>query len=168
MSGTRTLVGSLAILAFVAGCQSQAPEFSEAEAAGVRANIEAYARTGLANDWEAWGETLAPDVVFMPPNEPPRLGREAAVAFARAFPKITSLTITPEEVTGRGDLAYARGKYSYAATLADGQAISDSGSFLQIHRRQADGAWLYTEAIWHADSPSPPAPEAAPTAASSP
>lgn len=159
----RSAALGLTLLASLAGCRPQAtPELSSADAAAVRANIDAYASAALAGDWDAWGKTLADDVVYMPPNQAPLLGRDAAVSFGKSFPKITSLTITPEDVTGRADLAYARGKYSYAATLPDGSAVSESGSFLEIHRRQADGTWLHSQVMWHADSPPPPAPAPVP------
>lgn len=149
----------LTLLAFLAGCQPAAtPELSSADVAAVRATIDTYAKTALAGDWDAWGKTLATDVVYMPPNQPPLLGRDAAVAFGKSFPKITSMSITPEDITGRADLAYVRGKYSYSAALPDGTAVSESGVFLEIHRRQADGSWPYTQAIWHADSPPAPPP----------
>ena len=151
----------VALLALGGACRPGAPALSPPDVAAVRAGVDTYIRTALAGDWDAWGKTLATDVVYMPPNQAPLMGRDAAVAFGKAFPKLTSVTATAEEVTGRGDLAYARGKYSYAATLADGSAIRESGSFLEIHRRQADGTWLHTHVIWHADSP-PPAPAPAP------
>lgn len=154
----RGLAIGLSLLASLAACRPAAPELPDADVAAIRANIDAYVRTALAGDWDAWGKTLATDVVYMPPNQPALLGREAVVAFGKSFPKLTRLSVTPEDVTGRGDLAYARGKYSYAATLPDGSTISESGSFLEIHRRQADGSWLYTQLIWHADSPPAPAP----------
>jgi ketosteroid isomerase-like protein len=145
-------------------------ELSDEDVATIRAAMDTYVQHALAGDWDAWGTILAPDIVYMPPNQAPVLGREAAVAFGKAFPKITSLTSTPEEIEGRGDLAYVRGKYSFSATLPDGQSLSENGSYLEIHRRQPDGAWPFTHLIWHSNSapPPPPALEVTPTAAPSP
>ena len=144
-------------LVSLSACQTPSAELSDADVAAVRANIAEYVRTALAGEWDAWGRTLATDVAYMPPSQAPIMGRDAAVTFGKSFPKLTSLSVSPEDVRGRGDVAYARGKYSYAATLPDGSSASESGSFLDIHRRQPDGSWLYTHAIWHSDSP-PPAP----------
>jgi ketosteroid isomerase-like protein len=129
------------------------PAFSDADAAAVRANIEEYRLTALAGQWDAWGATLTADVIALPPNQAPLIGREAAVAFGKAFPKLTSFTVTVDEVTGQGDLAYTRGTYAFTATTPDGASMNDGGSFLEIHRRQADGSWPYYRWIWHSDSP---------------
>lgn len=148
----RRLILALLLATFVAACQ-RATEFSSADEAAIRATIDEYVRAALAADWPAWGKTLGNDVVYMPPNHAPLIGREAAVAFAKTFPKLTSFTVTVEDVSGRGDLAYARGKYSFAGTLPDGSNVSENGSFLEVHRRQPDGTWPYTHAIWHSDAP---------------
>jgi len=136
----------------------QTPAFSDADAAAVRANIEEYRLAALGGQWDAWGSTLTADVIACPPNQAPLVGREAAVAFGKAFPKLTSFTITVDEVTGQGDLAYARITYAFTAAMADGTSLNEKGSSIEIHRRQADGSWPYHRLIWHSDSPTPPAP----------
>ena len=69
--------------------------------------------------------------------------------------RFTSLTVSVDEVTGQGAIAYARGLSAIPATLADGSSFSERGSFLEIHRRGADGDWPYTRLIWGPDSPPP-------------
>jgi ketosteroid isomerase-like protein len=137
-------------------------ELSDADVAAIRATMDEYIRAVLAADSEAWGKTLASDVVYMPPNQPPIVGRTGAVAFLEAFPKVNRLETTQVNVAGRLDLAYAQGKFSFSATLPDGSAIDDGGSFLQIHRRQADQTWLISHLIWNSDAPPAPVPEPAP------
>jgi ketosteroid isomerase-like protein len=139
----------------VAGCRQPSAEISSEDAAGVRAQIDEYVRASLAGDIQAWGNTLAPDAVTMPPNAAPLEGREAAIEWFKGFPKITSFTVEPTEVTGSGDVAYARGTYTFTAALPDGSSVTDRGSFLEIHRRAADGTWPYTRLIWHSDTPPP-------------
>ena len=56
---------------------------------GVEAQIETYRQAILAADWDAWGNTLTEDVFLSPPNATPVAGREAAVAWVKAFPTIT-------------------------------------------------------------------------------
>jgi ketosteroid isomerase-like protein len=162
MPATRRLAGTLSLLALLCGCQPAAPAFTDADAAAVRGNIDDYVRAALAADWEAWGNTLAEDVVFMPPNQAPLVGRDAAVSYVRAFPRLTAFTATPAEVAGQGDAAWVRGTYSLTVALPDGTPMQESGSFLEVHRRQPDGTWRYTHSMWHSDSPAAP-PAASPT-----
>jgi uncharacterized protein (TIGR02246 family) len=144
----------MAMLSSVA-CKAPPSELSEADVAAIRAQINTYVSTALAGDWEAWGRLLAPDYVQMSPGQPPVVGREAVLALARTWPRLTSFTVTIDEIAGQGDLAYARGTYQEAGTLPDGSAMSDRGKWLQIHRRQADGTWLYTRLLYHSDVPAP-------------
>ena len=142
---------TLLLAVFLGGCRSAATSFSDADAAAIRVQIKKYADAALAADWDAWGQTLAPDVIALPPNSPPIVGRDAAVAYARTYPKLTRLVETVDEVVGTADLAYARGRYSLGATLPDGSTVTDDGSFLRIHRRAADGSWPHVRWIWHSD-----------------
>jgi uncharacterized protein (TIGR02246 family) len=122
----------------------------------IRAVQEAYVTTALAGDWDKWGETLAPDVVLMPPNQAPLEGREAAVAWGRQFPKLTSFIAPPTEIGGRGDVAHSIGQYAYEATTPEGSPVSQQGTFLNILRKDADGTWRYWRGLWNsADGPAP-------------
>ena len=145
------------------GCRSATPSLSDADVAAIRSEINRYAQAALAADWDAWGQTLAPDVIALPPNSPPIVGRDAAVAYARTYPKLTRLAETVEEVVGVGDLAYARGRYSLAATLGDGRTVTEDGSFLRIHRRAADGSWPHVRWMWHSDKSMPGSSPSKPT-----
>jgi ketosteroid isomerase-like protein len=136
------------------------PAFTDADVTAIRAQIDRYVQAALAGDWNAWGLTLAEDVVVMPPNGAPITGRAAATAFIQGFGRLSSFTVNVDEVSGAGDLAYTRGTFAFSATLPDSTSLTDSGSFLEIHAR-GDGSWPYTHLIWHSDlpvAPPPPAP----------
>lgn len=156
MSSQSRLMSVLTVLATLTACQPPVAELSTADSDGVKATLEAYRTAALARDWDAWGKTLATDVVYSPPNLAPIQGRESAVAWAKGFPTLTSFTLTATEVVGRVDLAYSHGTYAYAVTMPDGSTASDQGQHLSIHRRQPDGSWQYTRAIWHSNQPVPP------------
>jgi ketosteroid isomerase-like protein len=147
-------VGSILLCTLAAACGSTSG-LSDRDVTAVRESMDAYVRTTLAGDWDAWGKLLLSDVVAMPPNHAPLIGRDAAVAYVKTYPKVTKLTVTTDEITGRGDVAYARGRYSITTMTPDGKATSEKGSFLEIHQRQSDGAWPYTRLIWHSDAPLP-------------
>jgi ketosteroid isomerase-like protein len=162
MSSRSRLQTGLTLLAVLAACQPSSAELSTADTDAIKAVTESYRASAFAGDWDAWGKTLATDVVYSPPNMEPLKGRDAAVTWAKTFPKITNFTQEIVEVVGRGDLAYARGTYNYAVAMPDGSAASDQGDGTWIFRRQADGAWLATRLIWHSKLPlpAPPAPPA--------
>ena len=114
----RSITG-LTLLAVLAGCARDAAELSQADKEAVKAQIEKYTQAGLAADWDAWGNTLAPDVIALPPNTPRVNGRAAAVAWIKSLPKLTAFKATTDEVSGQGDIAYAHGTYELAMALPD-------------------------------------------------
>ena len=130
---------------------------TQAEVNVVRAQIDKYVEAVLAADWDAWANTLAPTVSVSPPNVGPITGREAAIAWLKTFPKIVRFTVDVDEVSGHGEVAYARGTYGLHMTLPDGSPVTDRGAFLEIHQRQADGTWPYTHLMFHSTEPIPAA-----------
>ncbi len=162
------LAAELALLVALTACQRQTVEqreLSQADKTAVKAEIERYRQAVLAGDWSAWGSTLMPDVFFSPPHMAPVTSRDAAIAWAKGLPRITSFTVNVEDVGGRGDLAYARGSYAFTVTPPNGAPTTERGIFLELHRRQADGTWPYTHAVFHSTDPLPAAPAAPSVAA---
>ncbi len=150
---------TVALAGMLVACAPSLPEgLADTDKAAIRTNLETYAKEALAGAWDAWGLTLAEDVVYMPPNMEPLMGRAAAVTFGEGFPRLTRLTVEPVDIDGRGDMAYARGRFAYAVTMPDGSTASDSGSFLDVYRRQSDGGWLASQVLWHSNVPAPTPP----------
>jgi ketosteroid isomerase-like protein len=155
MRFTQKLAASLLLPLGLAACQAPVNEFTDQDANAIRAQIETFVSSALAADWDAWGNTLSSDVVFFPPDQAPLVGRDAVMAWISEFPRLTSFTAPPDEVSGNGDLGFAHGTYSLTATLPDGSSLSEGGSYVDVFRRQPDGSWLYTLNIWHSNSPAP-------------
>jgi len=155
MSRSIHLVPRFALLAVLMACQQPTAELSQADKDAVQATIDTYVQAALARDFDAWGQTLADDVFYSPPNRAPLNGREAAVEWVRAFPPLTSFTVTMAEIGGAGDLAYARGTYRLEHSLADDLSTIENGTFLDLHRRAADGSWQYTHVFFHSTDPLP-------------
>lgn len=55
------------------------------------------------------------------------------------------------EIDGAGDLAYARGTFSWTFRVGEGEPVSDAGKWIAIWRRQPDGSWLASHDIWNSD-----------------
>ena len=138
---------------FLVGCSSSpgTPSFSEADAASLRARGDAYVKAFRESDWIAWADFYVPDAVILAPNAPAIRGREAMIQWARALPPITSFTRTSDEVEGSGDMAYLRGGYQFVLSPPGAPAMADSGKYIQIWRKQADGTWKVVRAIFNSD-----------------
>lgn len=70
------------------------------------------------------------------------------MAWVKTFPTIIRFTYAADEVSGHGEVAYARGTYGLDMIVPDGASPSDRGAFLQIHQRPADGTWPYTHIMF--------------------
>ena len=89
----------------------------------------------------------------MPPNAPATHGRSAIEAALDEFPPISNFRITNTEVEGIGDLAYVVGTYSMTLTPEGADPVQDTGKFIEIRRRQADGSWALYRDIYNSDLP---------------
>jgi len=57
------------------------------------------------------------------------------------------------EVAKSGDLAYTSGTYDGATMGADGKSAKDSGNYLTVWKKQADGTWKILVDTWATDLP---------------
>ena len=116
-----------------------------------------YEASLLAGDADRWIAQWAENGVQMPPNMPPRVGKEtiyqAVSGFLGNF-DYTDFAITNEDVEVNGDLAFARG--SYAASFvakSGGDPVSIEGKYLTILRQQPDGSWKLYRDIFNSNVP---------------
>ena len=136
--------------------RAQAPGALPAQdVAAIRAASAASA-AAAGKDMAAWFAILADDVVLLPANAPAIAGRAAAEKYFRGFPPFKDLRVEPIEIEGRGDLAYVRGRYSIVVTPPGAPEQRDSGKYLEIWRKQADGTWKMTRDISTSDLPAAP------------
>jgi ketosteroid isomerase-like protein len=100
---------------------------------------------------------ITEDVVMMAPNMPAVSGADNAMAAMRGFFEAFGVRIkyNSEETVVAGDWAFDRG--TYRQTLAPkrgGAAVNESGNYLWLYRREADGRWKQARVIWNSsDSP---------------
>jgi ketosteroid isomerase-like protein len=154
----KCLLGALALALASTACQPPAQEagpLSEEDVAAIRAETQEYVETTLARDWDRWVKFYTEDAVFMLPNQPALVGREAILQWAQTS-ALSELTLTPLEIDGRGDLAYIKGTYSLEMTIEGlPEPISDRGKYVVILRRQPDGSWPAVVDIINSDLPLP-------------
>ena len=111
----------------------------------------------LAGDADAILAKSADDMIFMPPHEGKKTGKEEIGSWLRGFFKqfsMTELAMPEREVIVSGDWAFERSSYAWVIVPAGGgEAISDQVNFLGIWHREADGVWREVRAIWNSTRP---------------
>jgi uncharacterized protein (TIGR02246 family) len=160
------------LLALVAACSPAPAErtpaggaasepLAAADIAAIRATDSSFARAFGAGDAAGMAGTYLPDAHLLPPNAGPIEGREAIQKFWKAVLDTYQVTFSAsaDEIEGRGDLAYARGQFTLELTpkAGGGPVAHDEGKFLEVLRRQADGAWRYAVDMYSSDLPVPAA-----------
>ncbi len=129
-------------------------ELTAEEVAAVEAAADAYVAAMRAGDWALVARSFADDAVRIPPHEEPHRGRNAIEAWLGGIEELSSYELTRDRIEGADGLAYVRGRY--AITLRPVGApgpVSDEGDFLEVWRREPDGAWRVAEAIWNTRLP---------------
>lgn len=151
--------------ALAAACQPATPAgLTDADKAAIDSTSRVFVRHALANDFAALTrDYYTDDAIVLPPNMPAVTGHPAIEAMFKAFPPITAFELQTEEVEGSADLAYVRGRYTMTMSPPGAPAIADSGKYLEIWRKQSDGAWKSVRDMFSSNIPLPPPPPAAPT-----
>ncbi len=156
----RLLAPALALGLVVSACQPPAQEgmaaaLSEQDITEIRSMLDSYGPRVTAQDWTTYLTYYTDDAVRMPPDEPMYQGKDAILERAEALPAITNLALTTQLIDGQGDLAYARGTYTFDVGPSEGELVNVVGKWHAIYERQADGSWLCVSDIWNQDAPVP-------------
>ena len=150
-------IGMAICLSFSVGCQRPVG-LSEADRAAIRQVQENDLKLSRAQDWEGHSALFTEDAVQLPPNQAAVQGKAAIQSWMEAFPPISNYEEQSLGVEGQADLAYDRGTYSMTVTPPGAAPIKDHGKYLFILRKQADGSWKISRAMFNSDVPLP-APE---------
>jgi ketosteroid isomerase-like protein len=146
----------LTAAAILAACQRAAP-LSAADQLALRALDDSFAARAVRKDFRALAAQYAVDAHFMPPNARTVVGRDAILTWMIAYPPMTEFKLMPDEIGGTGDLAYVRGRYAIVVIPPGAKvAVADTGKYLEVSRRQADGTWLMIADIFNSDKAAMP------------
>src|SRR3972149_369420 len=159
ISSVLTLLALLSLTACQPPEPSEPVEMTASDAAGLTADDraaigptrEAWVKRALAGDGGALAATYAEDAVLLPPNHEAVEGRAAIQAYFETFPPVSDMQLHPMEVDGVGDVAYVRGHYVLTMTPEGSDPINDSGHYLEVRRKQADGSWLTYRDIYNSE-----------------
>ncbi len=161
-----SLAGKCRILALVffiivlAGCQ-QAPTgpkpLTDADREQHAALEETLRQAFLANDVAAVAALYAEDAILSPPGSEMVWGKENIREWYSNFFKMTKITefsLSPAKLSGENDWAYAVGRFSMKIVFQGSDTpVSDTGKYLDVRRKQADGSWKFVADTWNSDQP---------------
>jgi len=152
-----TLLGLVMILIAIA-CRTPAPTgLTETDKAAIQKVLDEAVRIGNSptKDWAAYVRAYyTEDAVVLPPNGPAVQGWASMEPFFASFPPMSDFRPEIIEVEGRGDLAYVRGAYSMMLTPPGApEPIKDTGKYIEIWRKRADGSWRVIRDIFNSDLP---------------
>jgi ketosteroid isomerase-like protein len=143
----------------LAGCGAK-PTDSAAFEKFAKEDVRNFIPALNAGDTSANLARYAADAEVMAPGNPRATGHDAIGALLTKLAgelKAGGVTIAlndDDKAAASGDLGYHSG--SYLVKDASGAAV-DSGNYLAVMQRQADGKWLMIRDTWNSDRP-PPAP----------
>jgi ketosteroid isomerase-like protein len=142
----------------LAGCQkaTDSAAFEKQAKEDVRKFIPAF----NAGDVETMVAMYAADAEVLAPGNPRAVGHDAIrTLLAKLGDELKGAGVALElndddEAAASGDLGWHSG--SYVVKDASG-AVIDSGNYLAVMQKQADGAWLMIRDTWNSDRPPPAA-----------
>jgi uncharacterized protein (TIGR02246 family) len=117
----------------------------------IRERIEAAENTGNSTEIV---DMLAEDVVIMVPNQPVQEGKAACASFVRnvlgglleQFDR--RIVYSSAEVRVIGDCGFDRGSFTFTiAPRSGGESSRETGKYLFLCSRTADGSWKVARAI---------------------
>ena len=124
------------------------------DVAAIERAADAYVAAMKAGDWVLVAQSFTEDAVRIPPHEEPHHGRDAIEAWLGGIEELIAYELMRDALDGADGLGYARGRYSITLRPVGAPGpISDHGDFLEIWRREPDGAWRVAEAIWNTRVP---------------
>ena len=151
MSGTPIRLAAALVVSLTA-CQAAAPaELTEANRAAIEAVNDQFVENVTAGDYAAVSMLYTEDARFMPPNQPTVSGRAAIQAWMEALPPVTQFSLTTDQISGQGDMAYTIGRY---VMQLEGLPL-DSGKYIEVRQRGADGVWRMMADIFNSSLPMP-------------
>ena len=143
------------------GSERRAPESAAVESQATRADEAAIKgvhlrETRAIEEKDASGLLALFDtnLVLMPPNEPPIVGKAALRSWFLRLTDEFSINVdtSAEEVKVTGDWAYERFSFRHTMTpTGGGEPTTARGKGVHVYRRQSDGSWKLARDLWNID-----------------
>jgi ketosteroid isomerase-like protein len=151
-------IGLIPIWLLIIACDRTSDDGSavEAEVRALLASLDSVQNVG---DLNGFADLMSEDIVFMPPDSPPLVGKAAVLEFYGGLFGQATLAIQhdPEESIVEGQLIVHRGRAAGSINpKAEGAAPLDFDSkYLYVLRRADDGRLLFGRVIFNSASVAP-------------
>lgn len=122
----------------------------------VRALDAEFIRHANAGDAGALTSAFyAQDAVLLAPGAPRLDGADAIRGFWQAFIEggVKDVSIETTETVEAGDIGYGIGTYACTLPSESGERVRDTGKYIVVYRRQADGGWKVIADQFNSDLP---------------
>lgn len=139
-------------LALAACAPAAQPGQTDEDYAAIDAARAAFVEAISAGDMAKAAEIYADDAVVMASNAPAVHGRLAVQEMLGGYPPIGDFKISVSETKGGAGLVTVRGQYSMNLMSPGAPAaVADTGKFVEVWMKQADGSWKMVWDIWNTD-----------------
>ncbi len=156
---TRPVSASALLIACISWSCHAGAHLSEPDADKIRAVVDGASRLAVAPaaDLDAYVKLYyAEGARLLAPNRPMAEGRAAIKAFMASLGSLQEMKLSIVSIEGLNDLACVHGTYALTWTPPGASAPQgDKGKYVEIWKRQADGAWKVTHDIFNSDLPPP-------------
>ena len=149
--------GCLALVLMAAGCGQQTSKDTRAADEGALRDLDAqWSKAAAARNVDAAVSYYSDDATLLAPNAPAVSDKQSIrAAWTALLGPDTSLSwqASKVEVARSSDLAYVMGVYQMTSKDVQGKPVTDSGKFVEVWKKQADGNWKTVADIFNTDLP---------------
>jgi len=165
MKHLATRLAPLALAVLLSGCAQAPPppppDTRAADEKTIRDLETAWVKEFAAKDIDKIVAHYADDGTVLLSNAPTMVGKDAIRAGMKdavADPKFSLDLKTVKVNVSKDDLAYSKGTYSTSATDPKTKKVmAETGRYVEVYKKQADGSWKIVEDINSPDGPAVPA-----------
>ena len=150
----------IGLLTFALACQPQTPpDTKAADESALREWDAQWSKAAAAKDVDKTVSYYADDAMVLQPNGPMVTGKDAIRKIWKDMLTAPGFSggwkATKVEVARSGELATVSGTWEFTMNDAKGKPSADHGKFVEVVRKQTDGAWKCVTDIWNSDLPMP-------------
>jgi uncharacterized protein (TIGR02246 family) len=125
--------------------------------ADIEAGEAAWQKAFNGGDASGVTELYTQDARLMPPNTDIVAGRDSIEGFVKEFVATgAQIKFNLLTVYEAGDVATAVGTYEMSIPIPGADAQQDTGKYIEVWKRESDGAWRIADDIFNSSLPAAP------------